>query len=99
MHSGALGAGLAIFTRYPIISVGIQPYSLNGTPLDVAGGDWFVGKAAAHVVIQHPILGQVQVFNTHVRDNIIIIYSTLLFSSSFLPKEERKDLSTTEPTV
>ncbi|KAH9486305.1 Inositol phosphosphingolipids phospholipase C [Psilocybe cubensis] len=64
-YSGALGAGLAIFSRYPFISSSIYPYSLNGTPLDVAAGDWFVGKAAANVVIMHPILGQVQVFNTH----------------------------------
>ncbi|KAF8910092.1 inositol phosphophingolipids phospholipase C [Gymnopilus junonius] len=62
---GALGAGLAIFTRYPIISTSIHPYSLNGTPLDVIAGDWFVGKAAGSVVILHPVLGQVQVFNTH----------------------------------
>jgi len=65
--SGALGAGLAIFSRYPIVSAGIHPYSLNGAPLDVIAGDWFVGKAAAHVIILHPILGQIQVFNTHVR--------------------------------
>ena len=64
--SGALGAGLAIFSRWPFISTSIYPYSLNGTPLDVAGGDWFVGKAAASVVILHPLLGQVQIFNTHV---------------------------------
>ncbi|KAF8971679.1 inositol phosphophingolipids phospholipase C [Flammula alnicola] len=64
-YSGALGSGLAIFSRYPIISAAVHPYSLNGTPLDVAGGDWFVGKAAAYVVILHPLLGQVQVFNTH----------------------------------
>ncbi|KAF5312442.1 hypothetical protein D9619_002631 [Psilocybe cf. subviscida] len=64
-YSGALGSGLAIFSRYPIISAAIHPYALNGTPIDVAGGDWFVGKAAAYVVIHHPALGQVQVFNTH----------------------------------
>ena len=64
--SGALGAGLAIFSRWPFISTSIYPYSLNGTPLDVAGGDWFVGKAAASVVIFHPLLGQVQIFNSHV---------------------------------
>lgn len=34
--------------------------------MDVAAGDWFVGKAAASVVILHPVLGQVQIFNTHV---------------------------------
>lgn len=65
--SGALGAGLAIFTRFPIIAATIHPYSLNGSPIDVAGGDWFVGKAAASVLLAHPVLGQVQIFNTHVR--------------------------------
>ncbi|KAF9074925.1 Endonuclease/exonuclease/phosphatase [Rhodocollybia butyracea] len=64
-YSGALGAGLAIFSRFPIIATEILPYSLNGAPVDVVGGDWFVGKAAASVVIIHPILGEVQVFNTH----------------------------------
>ncbi|KAF8921910.1 inositol phosphophingolipids phospholipase C [Mucidula mucida] len=64
-YSGALGAGLAIFTRYPIIATAVHPYSLNGEPMDVAAGDWFVGKAAASIVVIHPVLGQVQVFNTH----------------------------------
>ncbi|VDC08049.1 unnamed protein product [Peniophora sp. CBMAI 1063] len=64
-YSGALGAGLVIFSRFPIIGATIQPYSLNGHPLDVAGGDWFVGKAAASLLLSHPILGQVQIFNTH----------------------------------
>ncbi|GLB35805.1 putative endonuclease/Exonuclease/phosphatase family protein [Lyophyllum shimeji] len=64
-YSGALGAGLAIFSRYPIISTSIHPYSLNGAPIDVAAGDWFVGKAAASVVILHPTLAQVSIFNTH----------------------------------
>jgi len=76
MHrfSGALGAGLAIFSRFPIVSTSVHPYALNGTPLDVAGGDWFVGKAAANVVIMHPILGQVQVFNTHVRQHHVKLH-------------------------
>lgn len=65
--SGALGAGLAIFTRFPIISTSTHPYSLNGAPIDVAAGDWFVGKAAASLTLLHPVLGQVVVFNTHVR--------------------------------
>ncbi|KAI5997986.1 Endonuclease/exonuclease/phosphatase [Pisolithus albus] len=63
--SGALGAGLAIFTKWPIISTSVTPYSLNGEPMDVAGGDWFVGKAVGSVTIMHPILGRVQVFDTH----------------------------------
>ena len=77
--SGALGAGLAIFSRWPFISTSIYPYSLNGTPLDVAGGDWFVGKAAASVVILHPLLGQVQIFNTHVCYVFIMAVKLTLF--------------------
>ena len=72
--SGALGAGLAIFSRFPIISTSVHPYALNGAPLDVVAGDWFVGKAAASVVILHPVLGQIQMFNTHVC-NILAFYS------------------------
>ncbi|KAF7303227.1 Endo/exonuclease/phosphatase domain-containing protein [Mycena kentingensis (nom. inval.)] len=64
-YSGALGSGLALFSRFPIIGSAVHPYSLNGTPIDVGGGDWFVGKAAVSIIISHPILGQVQVFNTH----------------------------------
>ncbi|KAK0465447.1 inositol phosphophingolipids phospholipase C [Desarmillaria tabescens] len=64
-YSGALGSGLAIFTRFPIIATSVHPYSLSGAPIDVIAGDWFVGKAATSVVILHPVLGQVQIFNTH----------------------------------
>ncbi|KAL9716409.1 phospholipase C type enzyme [Leucoagaricus gongylophorus] len=65
MKCGALGAGLAIFSRFPFIETSVHPYSLNGEPIDVGGGDWFVGKAAASVVILHPVIGRVQIFNTH----------------------------------
>lgn len=34
--------------------------------MDVTGGDWYVGKAAGSVTILHPILGEVQIFVTHV---------------------------------
>jgi sphingomyelin phosphodiesterase 2 len=47
------------------VASSILPYALNGEPIDVAAGDWFVGKAAASVVILHPELGQVEIFNTH----------------------------------
>jgi sphingomyelin phosphodiesterase 2 len=66
VSSGALGAGLALFSRYPIIGATVQPYSLNGSPLDVAGGDWFVGKAATSILVKHPLLGELEIFNTHV---------------------------------
>ncbi|EIW86951.1 inositol phosphophingolipids phospholipase C [Coniophora puteana RWD-64-598 SS2] len=64
-HSGAIGAGLAIFSRWPIIETSTNPYSLRGEPMDAFGGDWFAGKGACSVVIKHPVLGQVQIFNTH----------------------------------
>ncbi|KAH7886031.1 Endonuclease/exonuclease/phosphatase [Phlebopus sp. FC_14] len=64
-HSGALGSGLAIFTKWPIMASSITPYSLNGEPIDVSGGDWFVGKAVGSVTIFHPTIGEVQIFNTH----------------------------------
>lgn len=66
VFSGALGAGLVIFSRFPFIRTSIFPYSLNGEPIDVGAGDWFVGKAAASITIIHPLLGQVEIFNTHV---------------------------------
>ena len=45
----------------------MHPYSLNGSPIDVIAGDWFVGKGAASIVFDHPVLGEVHLFNTHVR--------------------------------
>ncbi|KAG9036785.1 phospholipase C type enzyme [Tulasnella sp. JGI-2019a] len=64
-YSGALGSGLALFSRFPITGSSIYPYALNGSPLDVAGGDFFVGKSITSIVIEHPVLGEVEVFNTH----------------------------------
>ena len=63
---GALGAGLVFFSRFPIMGATSHPYSLAGSPLDVLGGDWFVGKAVVSVLLAHPVLGKLQVFNTHV---------------------------------
>lgn len=64
-HTGALGSGLAIFTRFPIIDGQSLPYSLSGTPLEVIAGDFFVNKAAGNVVILHPVLGEVEIWDTH----------------------------------
>lgn len=66
-HSGALGSGLAILTKFPIISAQALPYSLSGLPLAVIAGDFFVNKAAGSVAILHPELGEVEIWNTHVR--------------------------------
>ncbi|KJA22419.1 hypothetical protein HYPSUDRAFT_87445 [Hypholoma sublateritium FD-334 SS-4] len=66
-HGGAVGQGLAIFSRFAIVASNIQQYSLNGSPLDLVGADWFAGKGAASILIKHPVLGQICIFNTHVR--------------------------------
>ena len=64
--SGALGSGLAILSKFPIISAQALPYSLSGLPLAVIAGDFFVNKAAGSVVVLHPELGEVEIWNTHV---------------------------------
>lgn len=76
----------------------MHPYSLNGAPLDVKAGDWFVGKAAVSVVVKHPVLGQVQIFNTHVskNDNASCLASPHNIGSSS-QKVEKMVLNTTEP--
>ncbi|KAG8791977.1 phospholipase C type enzyme, partial [Serendipita sp. 399] len=63
-RTAAVGSGLAVFSKFPIIESHVYPYSLNGSPADLSG-DWFAGKACASVVIVHPLLGEVQIFNTH----------------------------------
>lgn len=64
-RSGALGSGLAIFSRFPILSAKALPYALSGLPSEVVAGDFFVNKAAARVVLDHPTVGEVEVWNTH----------------------------------
>lgn len=64
-YSGAFGSGLAILSRWNILETRTHPYSLNGQPIHVHHGDWFVGKACGSVTINHPRLGLVDVWNTH----------------------------------
>jgi len=65
-YSGAFGSGLCILSRYPILETFTCPYSLNGDAVDVAKGDWFVGKAAGRVTVKVEKLGKVDVWVTHV---------------------------------
>ena len=64
--SGAIGSGLAIFTKLPHLYAQAVPYSLSGTPQQAFAGDFYAKKAAGYVVIDHPLLGEVEVWNTHV---------------------------------
>lgn len=65
-YSGAFGSGLCILSRYPIVESTTWPYSLNGDPVDVGHGDWFVGKAAGKITVKVEKLGMVDVWVTHV---------------------------------
>lgn len=57
---------MAIFSRFPILETSSFSYSHNGEPHDVARGDWIVGKGLFSALISHPILYEVEIFNTHV---------------------------------
>ncbi|KAK0532656.1 phospholipase C type enzyme [Tilletia horrida] len=64
-YTAALGSGLAILSRFPIVSTHTQPYLLNGVPIYVSHGDWIAGKAFGSITINHPRLGLVDIYNTH----------------------------------
>ncbi|ORX90643.1 DNase I-like protein [Basidiobolus meristosporus CBS 931.73] len=64
-HTGVFGAGLAIFSKFPLVNGFARPYSLNGNPLKVFQGDWYVAKAVACCHLLHPTAGIIEVYNTH----------------------------------
>ncbi|KAK9719099.1 phospholipase C type enzyme [Basidiobolus ranarum] len=64
-HTGVFGAGLAIFSKFPIIKSFATPYSLNGNPLKVLQGDWYVSKAVGCCHLLHPNGDIIEVYNTH----------------------------------
>ncbi|GAA5967497.1 hypothetical protein JCM11641_000567 [Rhodosporidiobolus odoratus] len=64
-YSGAIGSGLAILSRHPIISAFVSPYPLNGFPLHFIEGDFFAGKSACGVTLDVAGVGKVDVLNTH----------------------------------
>ncbi|KAM7223213.1 Endonuclease/exonuclease/phosphatase [Rhypophila decipiens] len=66
-HSGALGGGLAIFSKWPIQESTMFRYPLNGRPTAFWRGDWFVGKGVACAKIRFGPDPKhiIEVFNTH----------------------------------
>ncbi|CAO0801744.1 unnamed protein product [Mucor circinelloides] len=64
-YSGALGSGLAILSRFPIISTAYHRYALNGKPLKFLHGDYYVGKGVGSALVNHPTIGLLEIFNTH----------------------------------
>lgn len=64
--SGTLGSGLAILSRFPILSSSYLKFTLAGKPLKVFQGDYYVGKGCGSVCIDHPEVGLIDVYTTHV---------------------------------
>ncbi|CAG8728503.1 13252_t:CDS:2 [Cetraspora pellucida] len=65
-HSGVFGGGLVILSRYPIVEFNFHKYRLNGHPIKLTHGDWYVGKGLTSAVVDHPVSGLIEVFNTHI---------------------------------
>ncbi|KAK9468057.1 Endonuclease/exonuclease/phosphatase [Lipomyces arxii] len=65
-YSGIIaGSGLVILSRFPIESVSMTPYTINGRPSAFFRGDWYVGKGIASAIVRHPTGVAIEIFNTH----------------------------------
>lgn len=64
--SGVVGSGLAIFSKYPIAEAWWKGFTLTGKAHRIFDGDWYAGKGIGAVKIKHPVVGTIDVFNTHV---------------------------------
>lgn len=65
--SGVVGSGLAVFSKYPIEEAWWKGFTLTGKAHRIFDGDWYAGKGVGAVRIKHPMIGSIDVFNTHVR--------------------------------
>ncbi|CAO3571394.1 unnamed protein product [Mortierella alpina] len=63
--SGLFGSGLVVLSKHPILSTSLRRFALNGDPMAIHRGDWWDGKSCASAVLAHPIVGEIEVFNTH----------------------------------
>ncbi|XP_055376554.1 putative neutral sphingomyelinase [Condylostylus longicornis] len=63
-YSGVFGAGLCIFSKYPIVATIFHSWPVNGYFHKFQHGDWFGGKGVAlcRILIKNQI---VNVYNTH----------------------------------
>lgn len=73
--SGLFGSGLATFSKYPIVSSSLTRFALNGDPWPVWQGDWYDGKSCGSIVVAHPGVGEIEVFNTHV--SVFLFFGTI----------------------
>lgn len=70
--SGVVGSGLAVFSKFPIQEAWWKGFTLTGKAHRIFDGDWYAGKGIGAVRIKHPVIGDIDVFNTHVSKNRII---------------------------
>ncbi|CAJ0930012.1 unnamed protein product, partial [Mesorhabditis belari] len=63
-HSGFTGSGVAVISKYPIVSTLMHRYSLNGFAHHIHRGDWFGGKVVGMVELE---IGELRVnfYATH----------------------------------
>lgn len=78
VFSGALGSGLAILSRHPIIEQSYFRYTLAGRPLKVFHGDYYVGKGCGSVCINHPDAGFIDIYTTHVSEFSLPTHTVIL---------------------
>lgn len=64
-YSGAVGSGLATFSKYPIEAVQFRRYSVGGRPEDIFKGDWFAAKGIAISRVLLPDGQTLALMNTH----------------------------------
>ena len=69
--AGFLGSGLAILSRWPILSTSMYPFTLNGRPTAVWRGDFYAGKGVATALIRHHSGSLMEVFTTHVLHSLL----------------------------
>ncbi|XP_031574787.1 putative neutral sphingomyelinase [Actinia tenebrosa] len=63
-HSGVIGSGVCVFSKYPITDTFNYRYSLSGYMYMIHHGDWFGGKSASYCLIDHP-MHPIYLFTTH----------------------------------
>ena len=76
--SGVVGSGLAIFSKFPFEEVWWKGFTLTGKAHRIFDGDWYAGKGIGAVRIKHPVIGLMDIFNTHVRS--LFLFTLILFS-------------------
>lgn len=76
-----MGSGLAILSRFPILSSTYLKFTLAGRPLKILQGDFYVGKGCGSVCVDHPDIGLVDIYTTHVNISDHIYYKNMVFTT------------------